>query len=104
MRVAAFCALLCAAATVSAQVRSISDPSAFHPYTAPAKPQPAKAQPSNTAQGAPAPAASQAVFDGELLTNDTVISLVRAGLGPETVVAKISATRGTYDTSTNALI
>ena len=40
----------------------------------------------------------------ELLTNETIIALVKSGLGPETVVAKINATRGTYDTSTNGLI
>lgn len=40
----------------------------------------------------------------ETLNNNTVIALVRAGLGPDTVVAKINASRGTYDTSTNALI
>jgi hypothetical protein len=40
----------------------------------------------------------------ELLTNDTVISLVRAGLGPEAIQAKIAESRGSFDTSTNALI
>lgn len=40
----------------------------------------------------------------ELLTNETVIALVQAGLGPEAVIAKIGASRGSYDTSTNALI
>ncbi|HET6942582.1 MAG TPA: hypothetical protein VFH89_10505 [Sphingomicrobium sp.] len=40
----------------------------------------------------------------ELLTNDTVISLVNAGLGPETIIAKINASKGSYDTSTNGLI
>lgn len=84
---------LCAATMVDAQVRSISDPGAFHPYSAPPAAQ----------QIAPAPQ-QPATSNSELLTNDTVISLVRAGLGPETVVAKINATRGTYDTSTNALI
>lgn len=41
---------------------------------------------------------------GEILTNQSVISLVAAGLGPDTIVAKIDASRGTYDTSTDALI
>jgi hypothetical protein len=45
--------------------------------------------------------ASKAV---EQLTNDTIIRLVGAGLGPDTIVAKIGASRGTYDTSTDALI
>lgn len=40
----------------------------------------------------------------ELLTNDVVIALVRAGLGPEAIVAKIGATRGSFDTSTSSLI
>lgn len=91
---------LCTAYTASAQLRSVSDPSAFHPYTTPAKP--TTSQPATpTPQTAPQQAASAGT---ELLTNDTVISLVNAGLGPATVVAKINATRGSYDTSTNALI
>ena len=51
---------------------------------------------------APAPAAGAP--GSEVLTNETVIMLVRAGLGPEAIVAKISASRGSFDTSTNALI
>lgn len=102
MRVAAFCVLLCVATTSNAQIRSISDPSAFHPYTAPAAPKPTLLQPSTATPAAPTN--PRVASGGELLTNDTVISLVKAGLGPETVVAKINATRGTYDTSTNALI
>jgi hypothetical protein len=98
MRIAAICVPLCFAAGVGhAQIRSISDPSAFHPYanppaaTAPAQSRP-QAQPQRGSQS------------GEQLSNDTVIALVKAGLGPETVVAKINASRGTYDTSTDALI
>lgn len=41
---------------------------------------------------------------GELLTDDTIMSLVKFGLGPDTIVAKINASRGSYDTSTDALI
>lgn len=41
---------------------------------------------------------------GEMLTDDTIVSLVKAGLGPDTIVAKINASRGSYDTSTDALI
>jgi hypothetical protein len=40
----------------------------------------------------------------DVMTNQSVISLVAAGLGPDTLVAKINASRGNYDTSTNALI
>jgi hypothetical protein len=49
-------------------------------------------------------AAAPSASAGELLTDDTIITLVRAGLGPDTVVAKINASRGSYDTSTSALI
>ncbi len=38
------------------------------------------------------------------LNNDTIVSLVKAGLGPEAIVAKINASSGSYDTSTEALI
>ncbi|HEX3423031.1 MAG TPA: hypothetical protein VHS33_06490 [Sphingomicrobium sp.] len=63
------------------------------------------AMPAATQQTEPVPQiVARANSDAELITNDTVISLVKAGLGPETVVAKINATRGTYDTSTDALI
>lgn len=40
----------------------------------------------------------------EVLNNQTVVSLVQAGLGSESVIAKIKASAGTYDTSTSALI
>lgn len=40
----------------------------------------------------------------EVLTNDTIISLIKAGLGPESVAAKIGASTGSYDTTTNGLI
>jgi hypothetical protein len=50
------------------------------------------------------PHVSTQTLSAEKLTNETVIMLVRAGLGPETVVAKINASNGSYDTSTNALI
>jgi hypothetical protein len=56
-----------------------------------------------TPQAAPAPANSTGA-DSELLTNQSIISLVSAGLGPDTIVAKINASRGSYDTSTNGLI
>jgi hypothetical protein len=38
------------------------------------------------------------------MNNATVVALVRAGLGPEAIVAKINASAGSYDTSTNSLI
>lgn len=41
---------------------------------------------------------------GEWLDNAAVIALTKAGLGPEALVAKVNTTRGTYDTSANALI
>jgi hypothetical protein len=40
----------------------------------------------------------------ETLTNATVVSLVQAGLGNEAVIAKIKASDGKYDLSTNDLI
>lgn len=52
----------------------------------------------------PSPPAVRTRPGSELLTNDTVISLVKAGLGPEAIEAKIGASRGSFDTSTNALI
>lgn len=50
------------------------------------------------------PSLSQAAQPVELLDNETIVSLVGVGLGPEAIVAKIEASRGSYDTSTNALI
>ena len=51
---------------------------------------------------------SNAVFaqtsNTEVLNNQTVVSLVGAGLGSESVIAKIKASAGSYDTSINALI
>jgi hypothetical protein len=53
----------------------------------------------------PAPeVATQEAHRAEMLTNESIISLVRAGLGPEAIEAKIGASRGSFDTSTNALI
>jgi hypothetical protein len=40
----------------------------------------------------------------ELLTNESIIALVKAGIGPDTIVAKIGVSKGNYDTTTNALI
>ncbi len=40
----------------------------------------------------------------ETLNNDTIVSLIGAGLGQETIVAKIRNSTGTYDLSTEQLI
>lgn len=40
----------------------------------------------------------------ETSNDETVISLVKAGLGPEAVIAKINSSAGAYDTSTASLI
>ena len=40
----------------------------------------------------------------EMLDNRAIVSMINAGLGAESVVAKIKASAGSYDTSTNALI
>jgi hypothetical protein len=100
MRVAScvvgFCLSFCLAPTASAQVHSVGDPSAFHPYHTQDQAKPPSPPIATTTAARPA--------RPEGLTDETIIALVRAGLGPETVVAKINATPGTYDTSTDALI
>jgi len=40
----------------------------------------------------------------ETLNNDTVIALARAGLGAETIIAKIKSSPGTYSLDTSDLI
>jgi hypothetical protein len=40
----------------------------------------------------------------EVLTNDSVVALVRAGLGPDAVAAKIATSATSFDLSTDALI
>jgi len=62
------------------------------------------AQLQQEAPAQPVTAGTATARSAETLTNQTVISLVQAGLGPETIVAKIGASAGSYDTSTNALI
>jgi len=66
------------------------------------------AQAQQALSGAPATATRQVASPSgraeEILTDQTIISLVKAGLGPDTIVAKINASRGSYDTSTDALI
>lgn len=99
MRIAVIGLLLCISAAAQAQVHAV--------YPTTAVQQHATSTPTGvTAPIAPAtPLPSPVPNAGsEQLTNDTIINLVKAGLGPETVVAKINASKGTYDTSTNALI
>lgn len=75
-----------------AQITSITDPTALRP------------NPPEVAQPATAPVPVQGPVRADTLNNGTVVALVRAGLGPEAVIAKINASNGTYDTSTTALI
>jgi hypothetical protein len=42
--------------------------------------------------------------NAETLNNDTIISLINAGLGQETIIAKIRNAEGNYDLSTDVLI
>ncbi|MDO8476745.1 MAG: hypothetical protein Q7W02_11275 [Candidatus Rokubacteria bacterium] len=44
------------------------------------------------------------VFAGEVLTNDSVVAMVRGGLPETVIVQKIQATETKFDLSTNALI
>lgn len=53
---------------------------------------------------ATATTAEQAQAAAETLNNNSVIELVRAGIGNDAVFAKIKATAGKYDLSTNDLI
>jgi hypothetical protein len=78
-----------------AQITSVTDPNAFRPDTPKTT---APAIPNTTSQVAPSAAGR------EMLNNSTVISLVKAGLGPEAIIAKINASNGSYETSTNSLI
>ncbi len=43
-------------------------------------------------------------FGGEVLGNADIISLSRAGMAPELIIAKIQATPNTFDLSTRAMI
>lgn len=78
------------------QVTSVTDPSALR----------RDAPQSSTATTSPSSSlvAAPSISGRDNLTNSTIISLVKAGLGPEAIVAKINASNGTYDTSTNSLI
>lgn len=90
-----FGALIIASLTVgaTAQVTVLSDPAALRPNT----PDAAKNLSSTITQ--PSMPAGP-----DTLSNATVVELVRAGLGPEAIIAKINASNGSYDTSTSALI
>ena len=48
--------------------------------------------------------ASATQLHAETLTNETVVTLVSAGLGDEAVIAKIKASAARYDLSTDSLI
>lgn len=97
MKVVALCVLLCAGTAAGGQVRSVTDPGALRMDPNPSQQNAAPKATATRSAIAPTPATEQ-------LNNDGIVSLVKAGLGPETVVAKINASRGIYDTSTNALI
>lgn len=77
----------------SAQVTVVSDPAALRPNT-----------PDAVKNVAPTIVRPSVPPVPDTLSNATVIALVRAGLGPEAIIAKINASNGSYDTSTNALI
>ena len=90
-----FGALLIAPLSISAsaQVTVVSDPTALRPNAPDAT--------KNVPPTLPQPVVPRGP---DTLNNATVIALVRAGLGPEAIVAKINASNGSYDTSTEALI
>ena len=91
MKFAAFVAAVCVTSIAGAQITVLTDPNALKPNV------------STAAPVSPAPIAPASAFP-ERLDNATVIALVKAGLGPEAVIAKINASRGSFDTSTNSLI
>ena len=85
------CALLIASSPAISQITAPSNPSALRM--------------DNSKVAAPAvPYSSPVQVGPERMTNETVITLVRAGLGPEAVIAKINSSVGTYDSSTDSLI
>lgn len=94
-----FIALVCVAGASSAQITAPGNPSAFHPDHPKSRVSPVSLP---TPVTSTAPVASTPGV--EALDNSMVITLVRAGLGPEAVIAKINSSTGTYDTSTNSLI
>lgn len=81
--------VLCMSCPSAAQVTVVTDPGAWRPDQKTSSPPPQSTLPSSAA---------------ETLNNDVVISLVKVGLGPETIVAKINSSKGVFDTSTNGLI
>lgn len=93
---------------IAALVAALAAQSASPQWTPLQEPRPAvqstRTAPAATQQTSTPQVNAQTSSAAEQLTNETIVSLVKAGLGPETVVAKINATRGTYDTSTDALI
>lgn len=95
MKMGTFLATACFASVASAQITSESDPTAFTPDRSTSSPKAPQQLP-------PAPASGGG--SSETLNNATIISLIKAGLGPEAVIAKINASNGSYDTSTSSLI
>ncbi len=45
-----------------------------------------------------------AAFSAEVLTNDTIVSMVKAGLGDEVIVGKIRISQGQFDLSTERIL
>ncbi len=44
------------------------------------------------------------VFAAEILTNDTIVEMVKAGLGEELIISKIKISQGRYDLSTDGIL
>ncbi len=44
------------------------------------------------------------VVAAEILTNEAVVTMVKAGLGDDVIVGKVRLTQGQYDLSTNGLL
>ena len=46
----------------------------------------------------------RSAFAAEMLTNDTIITMVKGGLGEELIISKIKISHGQYDVSTNGIL
>lgn len=91
-----FLSVGCFATAAATQVSVPTDPSAVHWY----KP---RVTPRSAIPSVPVISAPNAAM-GETLDNNAIIMMSNAGLGPEAVIAKINSSRGSYVTSTSALI